>query len=147
MNVCVLGSVRVCVCMCKYKKGIDESRGGIHCKIKQQAERNNNYNCQGKKHEEGTEMGQTVNWRTSEIQIDLCTTQYSNENVRKWLLASLLRTYLCGCVCVYVGAFVTRRVCVCVCVRVNARGMLSMYHVSHSICTYMSVSVFVCVCA
>lgn len=100
-----------------------------------------------KKHEEGTEMGQSVIWRTSEIQIDLCTTHYSKENLRKWLLASLLRTYLCGCVCICVCRCVCHCTCVCVCVRVNARGMLSMYHVSHSICTYVCMSVCIVLCS
>lgn len=96
---------------------------------------NNKAEKENKKHQEGTEMG-----HSREIQIDLCTTHFIQK-----------KTYESGCsrhcykvsVCVfvYVGAFVTQ----CVCVRVNARGMLSMYHVSHSICTYVWMHVCVCV--
>lgn len=57
------------------------------------------------------------------------------------VVARVTATNVSVCVFVYVGAFVTR----CVCVRLNARGMLSMYHVSHSICTYVWMHVCVCV--
>lgn len=76
-----------------------------------------------------------------EIQRDLCTTHIIQKKTYESGCSRHCYKRICVCICV------CRCVChsMCVCVRVNARGMLSMYHVSHSICTYVWMHVCVCV--